>query len=82
MARRRGTTTPTATLVGRLLLLIANGRETPASAAKQLGLSARQVNRYVQQLIDAGWRIERVGQRRQQDYHLRLRSPVCTPDQD
>ena len=47
MPRYRNTNEPIPTLVGRLLLLIANGRENSASLAQQLGITPRQLNRYV-----------------------------------
>jgi hypothetical protein len=75
MPRYRGTTEGSASLVGRLLLLIAGGRETSASLAQKLGLSPRQVNRYVLQLNDAGWRIERRGVPTHGDYWFELVAP-------
>jgi DNA-binding IclR family transcriptional regulator len=65
----------TATLVGKLLILIAAGHETSSTLAKKLAVSPRQVNRYVLQLIEAGWQIERVGAWTKQDYYFALRSP-------
>jgi hypothetical protein len=62
-------------LVGRLLLLVAAGKETSATLAEKLGVSARQVNRYVLGLVEAGWRIERRGAPTHQDYHFELVSP-------
>ncbi len=47
-------------LLASYLLLIAAGPETSASLADKLNVSPRQVNRYVLQLIEAGWQIERV----------------------
>lgn len=75
MPRRRGTHTAAATVIGRLLILIASGKETSASLAKKLDLSPRQINRYIRQVIDAGWKIERIGAWTRQDYHLALKSP-------
>jgi hypothetical protein len=75
MPRYRGTKEGAATLVGRLLLLVAAGKETSASLAARLGVSDRQVNRYVLQLREAGWRIERRGVPTHQDYHFELVSP-------
>ena len=75
MPRYRGTTEGTASLVGRLLILIASGRETSVSLADELGVSPRTVNRYILQLIDAGWDIERVGVPTHQDYWIKLKSP-------
>ena len=75
MPRYRNTNEPIPTLVGRLLLLIANGQENSASLAKQLGITPRQVNRYVVQLIDGGWQIERVGKWTREEYWFELKSP-------
>ena len=75
MPRYRGTREGSASLVGRLLLLIAGGRENSASLAHKLGLSPRQVNRYVLQLNDAGWRIERRGVPTHGDYWFELVAP-------
>lgn len=76
MPRYRNTTDGTATLVGKLLLLIAAGPETSASLADKLNVSPRQVNRYVLQLIEAGWQIERVGEWLKHDYHFVLMAPT------
>jgi hypothetical protein len=75
MARSRGAEEGTASLVGRLLILIAGGKETSATLAEKLGISPRQVNRYVNQLQEAGWRIERHGARRRGDIRMELGSP-------
>ena len=79
MPRYRGTREGSASLVGRLLLLIAGGRETSASLAQKLGLSPRQVNRYVLQLNEAGWRIERRGVPTHGDYWFELVAPQIFP---
>ena len=73
--RYRATNESTATIVGRLLILIVQGTETSATLAQKLGVSPRQVNRYVVQLIEAGWQIERVGAWTRQDYWFVLKSP-------
>jgi len=78
MPRSRGTKEGTASLVGRLLLLIAQGRETSATLAQKLGVSVRQVNRYVLQLREAGWQIERRGVPTHADYWFELVSPRVT----
>ena len=75
MPRHRGTREGAAQLVGRLLLLIAMNKETSASLSKKLGVSPRQVNRYLAQLKQAGWRIERVGVPTHGDYWIELKSP-------
>ena len=75
MPRYRGTTEGTAALVGRLLLLITQGKETSATLSKNLGVSPRQINRYVLQLKEAGWRIERVGVPTHGDYFFELKQP-------
>jgi biotin operon repressor len=62
MPRYRGTNDGAVVLVGRLLLLVTAGKQTSASLAKKLRVSPRQVNRYVLQLKEAGWDIERRGQ--------------------
>src|SRR5262249_9198902 len=72
MPRYRGPGEAAATLVGRLLLLVAAGQETSASLAQKLGVSPRQVNRYLLQLGEAGWRIERRGVPTHQDYYFEL----------
>jgi len=79
MPRYRGTTEGAATVIGRLLLLIAAGRETSASLAQKLKVSPRQVNRYVLQLREAGWQIERRGVPTRQDYHFELVAPKVVP---
>jgi biotin operon repressor len=66
----------TATLVGKLLLLIAAGPETSASLADKLNVSPRQVNRHALQLIEAGWQVERVGEWLKHDYHFVLVAPT------
>src|SRR5437016_3768965 len=58
----------------RLLLLVAGGRETSASLAGKLGVSPRQVNRYVRQNA-AGWRIGRRGVPTHADYWFELVAP-------
>ena len=75
MPRYRGTKEGAATLVGRLLLLIAASKETSASLAAKLGVSDRQVNRYILQLKEAGWQIERRGVPTHQDYYFELVAP-------
>ena len=75
MPRQRGTSEGTAQLVGRLLLLITVNKETSASLSQKLGVSPRQVNRYLVQLNRAGWSIQRVGVPTHQDYWLELKSP-------
>jgi hypothetical protein len=76
MPRYRGTREGTASLVGRLLLLVAGGRETSASLAEKLKVSPRQVNRYVLGLVQAGWQIERRGVPTHADYYFELVSPT------
>jgi hypothetical protein len=75
MPRHRGTREGIPTLVGRLLLLVAAGRETSATLAAKLGVSFRQVNRYVLGLREAGWRIERRGAKRHGDVWFELVAP-------
>lgn len=75
MPRYRGTKEGTPSLVGRLLLLIAGDKETSATLASKLGVSDRQVNRYILQLKQAGWQIERRGTPTRGDYWLELVSP-------
>ncbi|MBP87003.1 MAG: hypothetical protein CMJ64_09850 [Planctomycetaceae bacterium] len=75
MPRYRGTTDGAATVVGKLLLAIASGKETSITLSEQLGVSPRQVNRYVLQLVEAGWQIERVGVPTHSDYYFELKSP-------
>ncbi|MGO8745047.1 MAG: winged helix-turn-helix domain-containing protein [Thermoguttaceae bacterium] len=75
MPRYRGTKQAAASLIGRLLILIAQGKETSASLATQLGVSPRQVNRYIRQLVDGGWQINRAGTPTKGDYWIELRSP-------
>ena len=75
MSRYRGTAEGSASLVGRLLILIAGGEETSVTLAEKLGISSRQVNRYVNQLREAGWQIERHGARRRGDIRIELKSP-------
>jgi hypothetical protein len=75
MPRHRGTKEGTASLVGRLLLLVARGKETSASLAAKLGVSPRQVNRYVLGLKEGGWRIERRGVPTHADYWFELVTP-------
>ena len=75
MPRHRGTHEGAATLIGKLLLLIAAGKETSTSLAASLGVSPRQVNRYVLQLVAAGWQIERVGAWTKADYWFELKTP-------
>jgi hypothetical protein len=55
--------------------LVATGRETSATLAAKLGVSPRQVNRYVLGLIEAGWQIERRGVPTKADYWFELVSP-------
>jgi hypothetical protein len=75
MPRFRGTTEGAASLVGRLLLFVAGGKETSATLARKLGVSDRQVNRYVLGLRNAGWQIERRGVPTHGDYYFELVSP-------
>jgi hypothetical protein len=75
MSRYRQTKEGTASLVGRLLLLVAGGKETSATLAGRLGVSPRQVNRYLLQLREAGWQIERRGVPTHGDYWLDLVAP-------
>lgn len=75
MPRYRSTKEGAASLVGRLLLLVAAGRETSATLAEKLGVSPRQVNRYLLQLNAAGWRIERRGVPTHGDYYFELVAP-------
>jgi hypothetical protein len=75
MPRYRGTTDGAATVVGKLLIAIASGKETSATLSDQLGVSPRQVNRYVLQLVEAGWQIEREGVPTHSDYYFELKSP-------
>ena len=75
MPRYRGTREGTASLVGRLLLLIAGGKEPSASLSTKLGVSDRQVNRYILGLKEAGWQIERRGVPTHGDYWFELVSP-------
>ena len=81
MPRFRGTREGTPSLIGRLLLLIAGGKETSASLAEKLGVSDRQVNRYVLGLRDAGWKIERQGVPTRRDYWFELLSPKIVLEQ-
>ena len=81
MPRYRTTKEGVPSLVGRLLLLIAGGKETSASLASKLGVTPRQVNRYVLQLVEAGWSIERRGVPTHGDYWFELVSPrVILPE--
>jgi hypothetical protein len=57
------------------LLLVAAGKETSASLAQKLGVSPRQVNRYLVQLGETGWEIKRRGVPTHQDYYFELVSP-------
>jgi hypothetical protein len=82
MPRYRSTTEGIPTLVGRLLLLVAAGQETSATLAAQLGVSSRQVNRYVLGLREAGWQIERRGVPTHGDYWFELVAPrIVLPSQ-
>lgn len=67
-----------ASLVGRLLILVAAGKETSATLATKLKVSPRQVNRYIVQLAKAGWQIERRGVPTHQDYYFELMRPRIT----
>ena len=80
MPRYRRTKEGTPSLVGRLLLLVAAGRETSATLATKLGVSPRQVNRYVLGLKSAGWQIERRGVPTHGDYWFDLVAPKITLD--
>jgi biotin operon repressor len=75
MPRYRGSKEGAATLVGRLLLFVAAGKETSATLAAKLSVSDRQVNRYILQLKEAGWHIERRGVPTHQDYYFVLMAP-------
>jgi hypothetical protein len=75
MSRYRTTDEGVPSLVGRLLLLVAAGKETSASLAARLSVTPRQVNRYVLQLTQAGWHIERRGVPTHGDYYFELVSP-------
>jgi len=75
MPRYRNTKEGTASLVGRLLLLIATGKETSATLAGKLKVSDRQVNRYVIGLKEAGWQIERRGVPTHGDYWFEVVAP-------
>ena len=75
MPRYRNTVDAVGTIVGKLLLAIAKGPETSASLAAQLGVSPRQTNRYIVDLIEAGWQIEREGEWLKHDYFFKLTSP-------
>lgn len=75
MPRYRGTKEGAAAVVGRLLLLVAGGQETSVSLSAKLKVSPRQVNRYVLQLREAGWDIERRGVPTHQDYYFELLRP-------
>jgi biotin operon repressor len=79
MPRFRGTKEPAATLVGRLLLLIATEQHTSVTLAQKLGISPRQVNRYILELVKAGWQIERRGVPTHQDYYFELVEPKVNP---
>ena len=79
MPRYRRTSEGAASLAGRLLLLVAAGKETSATLSGKLGVSDRQVNRYILQLRNAGWQIERRGAPTHGNYWLELVSPtVCS----
>jgi biotin operon repressor len=76
MPRYRRTKEGVPSLVGRLLLLVAGGgKETAATLAEKLGVSPRQVNRYVLGLREAGWQIERRGVPTRGDYWFELVAP-------
>ena len=75
MPRYRGTNEATASLVGKLLLLVVAGKQTSATLAAKLGVSPRQVNRYIVGLKEAGWQIERRGVPTHGEYWLELREP-------
>jgi biotin operon repressor len=75
MPRYRHTKEGVPSLVGRLLLLVAGGRETAATLAEKLGVSPRQVNRYVLGLKEAGWQIERRGVPTRGEYWFELVTP-------
>jgi biotin operon repressor len=80
MPRFRSTKDGAATLVGKLLLLIINEQETSATLAAKLKVSARQINRYILQLREAGWQIDRVGEWLKNDYYFELKTPkISTP---
>jgi len=73
--RYRKTNEGVAKLAGRLLLAIAKKKHTSSTLADELGVSHRQVNRYVLQLVEAGWQIERVGVPTHSDYWFELKAP-------
>ncbi len=75
MPRKRGTRMGAAALVGKMILLIAQGGTTSITLARQLKVSPRQVNRYIVQLKEAGWEIDRVGLPTRGRYELVLRFP-------
>jgi len=75
MPRHRNTDEGIAKLVGRLLLAIVKQKHTSITLANELGVSPRQVNRYVLQLVEAGWQIERVGTPTHSDYWFELKAP-------
>jgi hypothetical protein len=78
MPRYRKTKEGIPSLVGRLLLLVAAGRETSATLSTKLAVTPRQVNRYVVGLREAGWRIERRGVPTLGDYRFELVYPKVT----
>jgi len=75
MPRYRGTNEATASLVGKLLLLVVAGKETSVTLAAKLSVSPRQVNRYIVGLKEAGWQIERRGVPTHGEYWLELVTP-------
>ena len=75
MPRKRGTRMGAAALVGKLILSIAKGGTTSIALSRQLKVSPRQVNRYIVQLNEAGWEIERVGIPTHGRYELVLEFP-------
>jgi hypothetical protein len=79
MPRYRNAVEPVGTLVGRLLLLIAAGPKTSSLLASRLRVTRRQINRYVQHLIAAGWRIERHGVRQAGEFSIVLARPHIDP---
>lgn len=79
MPRFRGTTEPAGTLIGRLLLLIAAEPHSSVMLADRLGVSTQQINRYVLQLIEAGWPIERHRVHRVGRSAISLTRPFITP---
>jgi len=79
MPRFRGTAEPAGTLIGRLLLLVAAEPRSSAILGECLGVSPQQVNRYVRQLVEAGWLIERHKLRPVGRSTIALKQPFIDP---